>query len=628
MRIQRRLLTIVALLLVLLTASVAAAAPASAPSGLTGAAQSGFQVPADATVVWTAQLPGGLTQTRYQQFFQGARVLGGQFTVLQDKGGTQLAVVGAHFPAIAPTNNVRLTPAQARANAARDVGNDGKWSTELRINPATGRYFYAVETKRFDSRWVHWIDASNGGTLKKINALQHDGETESDPGIGVKGDTKQIDTTWNGSAHQMISHDGRQKTYDAGNTRSQSGLPGTLFSDPDGVWNLVRRVSPGQPAGVDAHYYANVTDDYYLETFGRNSLDNAGMTMVSSAHYSNNYNNAFWNGEQMTYGDGDVVNFREFSGALDVVGHELTHGVTEFTSNLIYENESGALNESFSDIMGSSIEFYAASKGLDPTTTPDWLIAEDISLYADVFPGFRNMSDPQEDADPDHYSERLTGTADNGGVHSNSGIPNHAYYLLVNGGRNAGCDNVGSNGHQHTADCDVVVEGVGLAVAQRVFYVGFTSLPENSTMAYARTVTEMVAKALYGPKVARSVAAAWQAVGVPRGEQPAPIPSCDVSNATIPFESAHPYGNNQTCTFTYDNGSPNFAFHFSLLDVEKDFDYIDILDANDNVLASVTGTFRRGYTSPVIPTSVGKVRLRSDGSVVGQGFIVDAVVQQ
>jgi Zn-dependent metalloprotease len=627
MRIQRRLLTIVAILIVLLTASVAAAAPASLPNGMTGAAQSAFQAPPDAAVVWTAQLPGGLTQTRYQQFFRGARVLGGQFTVLQDKGGANLAVVGAHFSAITPTNDVRITPDQARANAASDVGNAGERITELGIDPETGRYFYAVETRRFDSRWVHWIDATNGSILKKIDALQHNGETESDPAIGVKGDTKQIDTTWDGTNHQMISHDGRQRTYDAGNTQFTSGLPGTLFSDPDGVWNFIRRTSPGQPAGVDAHYYANVTDDFYLETFGRNSLDNAGMTMVSSAHVGRNYNNASWNGEQMSYGDGDGREFREFSGGLDVVGHELTHGVTDFTSDLIYENESGALNEAFSDMMGNSIEFYAASKGLDPAAAPDWLLAEDISLVADAMPGFRNMSDPQEDDDPDHYSERYTGTADGGGVHTNSGIPNHAYYLLVNGGRNAGCDAVGSNGHRHTADCHVQVEGVGLAVAQGVFYAGFTSLPENSTIAYARTVTEMVAKALYGPKVARSVAAAWQAVGVARGAAPAPRPSCDVPSATIPFESAHPYANNAVCTYTYNNGAPNFAFHFSVLDVEKDFDYIDILDANDNVLATVTGTLRRGYTSPNIPTSVGKVRLRTDGSVVGQGFIVDAVIQ-
>jgi Zn-dependent metalloprotease len=567
-----------------------------------------------------------LTQTRYQQFFRGARVLGGQFTVLQGKNGVELAIVGAYFSSIVPTNEVRITPAQARANVARDIGENGKWRADLAINPETGRFFFAVDTKRPDSRWVHWIDAGNGGTLKKIDALQHDGETESDPALGVKGDTKQIDTTWNGTVHEMVSHDGRQRTYDAGSLRVGT-LPGTLFADPDGLWDDTRRASPGQAAGVDAHYYANVTDDYYLETFGRNSLDNAGMTMISSAHVDRNYVNAFWNGEQVSYGDGDGRNYREFSAGIDVVAHELTHGVTEFTSNLIYENESGALNEAFSDVLGASVEYYAAAKGLDPAAEPDWLIAEDVTLYADVAPGFRNMSDPREDDDPDHYSERYTGAADGGGVHTNSAIPNHAFYLLVNGGRNAGCDTVGSNGHQHTADCDVTVQGVGLDVAQRIFYVGFTSLPENATIPYARTVTEQVAKSLYGPKVAQSVAAAWQALGVPRGERPAPIPSCDVPNATIPFESAHPYGNNQTCVFTYNNGTPNFAFHFSLLDLEKDYDYIDILDANDNVLATVTGTARRGYTSPVIPTAIGKVRLRTDGSVVNQGFIVDAIVQ-
>ena len=104
------------------------------------------------------------------------------------------------------------------------------------------------------------------------------------------------------------------------------------------------------------------------------------MTIISTVHFANRYCNAFWNGEQMTYGDGDGKACLPLSGGLDVVGHELTHGVTEFTSNLIYEDESGALNESFSDMMGNTIEFYAADNGLDPAATPDWLIAEDVYL--------------------------------------------------------------------------------------------------------------------------------------------------------------------------------------------------------------------------------------------------------
>jgi Zn-dependent metalloprotease len=421
----------------------------------------------------------------------------------------------------------------------------------------------------------------------------------------------------------LVTSDGRQATYDAENTKSFNARPGILFTDANDVWDLPGRDSPGQPAGVDAHYYAGVTDDFYLSAFGRNSLDDAGMQMVSSAHFARNYNNAFWDGSQVTYGDGDRRNFREFSGGLDVVAHELTHGVTEFTSNLIYENESGALNEAFSDMMGNTTEFFAAAGGLDPAVTPDWLIGEDISVFADAAPGIRNMGDPREDDDPDHYSELVVTTADNGGVHTNSGIPNHAYYLAVNGGRNAGCDTAGSNGHTHTADCDVNVQGVGLAVARQTFYLGFTSLQENGNMCDARNATVAASAARYR----RSISDAWAAVGVREGCAPAPpLPPCGDLAATIPFESEHPYRNSQDCTWTYDHGSPGYALHFSLLDVEKDFDFVIVTDGNGVELARYTGTFRRGVTTPCITTNVANVRLRSDGSVVGQGFVVDAAV--
>ncbi len=210
-------------------------------------------------------------------------------------------------------------------------------------------------------------------------------------------------------------------------------------------------------------------DDFYGATFNRDSIDDDGMQIISSVHFSRNYNNAFWSGAQMVYGDGDGKAFRPLSGGLDVVGHELTHGVTQYTSGLIYENESGALNESFSDMIGSTVEYWAAGtarrrrhRAGRRLVSPDFLIGEDVYLPADAVDGFRNMTDPREDDDPDHYAERFQGREDNGGVHTNSGIPNHVYYLAVNGGRNAGCDTTGSNGHTHAANCDENVAALGL----------------------------------------------------------------------------------------------------------------------------------------------------------------------
>ncbi|MEV0797291.1 M4 family metallopeptidase [Kribbella sp. NPDC050281] len=584
---------------------------------LSGADARAFAVPPGMVRLWTAQRADGGTQTRYQQMVGTASVVGGQLTVLTDKSGRTTAVIGAYFPGLKAKNSASVSAASARGAAAQRVGAAGKWSSALRIDPKDGRLFHQVVSQRMDQRWVQWVDASTGAVEKQYDAVAHG------DGVGVKGDTKQIDTRRIGGTFFLRSADGRQETYDAGNKQVQ---PGTIMTDADDHWNFnkPKLLSPSQAPGVDAHFYANVTDDFYAGVFGRDSLDDNGMPIISTVHFANRYCNAFWNGEQMAYGDGDGTTCISLSGGLDVVGHELTHGVTEFTSNLIYENESGALNESFSDMMGNTIEFYAAEHGLDPAGSPDWLIAEDVYLAPDVAPGFRNMSDPREDDDPDHYSELLVGDTDNGFVHSNSGISNHAYYLAVNGGKNAGCDAVGSNGHQHTADCDVTVPAIGLNAARTVFYNGFTSLPEFANFCDARNATMAVAGAN-----ATAINAAWAAVGVHGGctpGTPPPPPCVSDPDAAVPFGTPHPYGNNGDCMWVYDNGSGGFAFHFSLLDTEKDFDFVTVSDASGNVLATYTGTSRRAVTSPCISTPTGSVHFTSDAAVTAQGFTVDAVV--
>ena len=479
---------------------------ASASSGgfvaLSGEEARQYVVPSDVRVVWQSS-DDGVTQTRYQQYVGDAAVYGGQITVLS-RDGAQVAVIGNHFSNLVSSNQVLLTKSQAREKVQRERGNSGRFIVTLFIDPDNGVRFYEVDSQQFDSRRVFHINAETGAKIREYDDLQEELET----GIGVKGDTKLIDVTVSGTSHQMIASDRRrQATNDATNKWS---LPGILFSDPDGTWNTAGRISPGQRAGVDAHYYANVTDDYYFAIFGRDSLNNNGMQMVSTVHYGRNYNNAFWNGQQVAYGDGDgKKTFLELSGGLDVSTHEFTHGVTDFTSDLVYQGESGALNESFSDILGNSSEFYAQSNGLDPAGHPDWQIGEDVYLPTDDVAGFRNMADPAEDGDPDHYSELYTGKQDNGGVHSNSGISNHAYYLLVNGGSNAGDAPV----HDHTGPS---VVGIGLANAEQIFYKGFTSLPSTATMSEARGATVAAASALYGvgSQQETSTSAAWDAVGV------------------------------------------------------------------------------------------------------------------
>lgn len=497
----------------------AAATPPSGFRALAGDRAAAFELPGDVELVRTLDLTTyGLRYERYQQRFGAAAVLGGQLTVYRDADGTQVLVVGAHYPDIQPSNDVALTPAAARRVVDDDIGVAGERRVDLLIDPADGTFFYRVETRRFATRWFHWIDAQSGRIRNRFDAAAED------HGIGVKGDTKSTSgiTTFHASSghgasgahHDLIAPDGRQATYDARNRTSLL----YYVTDADDHWTTTGRTSAGHPALVDAQYHANLTDDYFLGVHGTNWLSCYPSGMQSVGHYSRNYNNAFWNGTYTVYGDGDGSVFRELSGGFDVVAHEHTHGVTDCTSALIYQNESGALNEAFSDVLGNSAEFFAA----EPTTTncvraagqadcADWWIGEDVYLPSDTVPGFRNMADPREDGDPDHYSERQLGGDDNGGVHSNSGIPNHAYYLLVNGGQNAGCDFTGSGGHHHDADCDVTVAGVGLAAAQEIFFLGFIGLPENASMCHARGAT--VAAATTADRQA-STRQAWEAVGV------------------------------------------------------------------------------------------------------------------
>ncbi|MDQ4085111.1 MAG: M4 family metallopeptidase [Actinomycetota bacterium] len=622
--LSRRIATFASAALVTVVPGLSALSPASAqpetggqpaPQGsfaLSGADARAFDLPSDVRRVDATGLSGGRTATRYQQVAGGASVFGGQITVVENPAGEQVAVVGAHFPGLEAKNSRRYDRAEARDAVERRIGKRGHWTTTLRIDPRSARLFYEVDSIRAAHRPVRWVDAQTGSFRRAYDAVAH-GE-----GVGVKGDRKQVDTTEEAGRFLLRTPDGRQMTFDAGN---RAALPGALMTDDDDVWDRTRRgfASPDQRPGVDAHYYAGLVDDFFGGTFGRDSIDDEGMQIRSTVHFDRRYCNAFWNGEQMTYGDGDGRSCLPLSGGLDVVGHELTHGVTEYTSNLIYEGESGALNEAFSDMMGNTVEFYAEANGLDPAAEPDWRIGEDVIVDT---AGFRNMGDPQEFGDPDHYSERYIGPDDNGGVHINSGIPNHAYHLAVNGGRNAGCDATGAP-HAHTADCDVTVDAVGLQRAQHVFYDGFTSLPEYANMCDARNATVAMAG-----NERPSISAAWAAVGVHDGcapGSPPPPPCVGDDTATIPFESPHPYGNNGNCTWTYDNGAAGFAFHFSLLDTEAGYDYVYVRDGDGTVLGRYDGTYRRGMTSPCIGTSTGSVQLVTDGAVTAQGFTVDAV---
>jgi bacillolysin len=271
---------------------------------------------------------------------------------------------------------------------------------------------------------------------------------------------------------------------------------------------------------VDAHVYSGWTYDYYFKRFGRHGMDDRDIQVDGIVHplarsqainqpsdiVGTFINNAFYCCDGLLlFGDGDGRSFTFLAGALDVVAHEWTHGVTDFTSQLIYQDESGALNEAFSDIMGASIEFYyyPVGSGRDQS---DWLMAEDVVLG---IPGFlRSLSNPIAGGEPDHYSlRRFIGTnIDDGGVHTNLTIATHAFYLAVAGGRNR--------------VSGITVPGIGLnniERMERIFYRAFTMLmAPSSTFSDARQATLQAAADLYGTGSAERAQGelAWTAVGV------------------------------------------------------------------------------------------------------------------
>jgi len=313
-------------------------------------------------------------------------------------------------------------------------------------------------------------------------------------------------------------------------------------------------INTGDGAIDDAHNYAIATYNYYSSNHGRDSIDDAGMTLNSRAHYSRNYNNAFWDGTQMTYGDGDGVTFIPLSQDADVVAHELTHGVTERTSGLIYSNESGALNEAWSDIFGAMVDRQEGATGADI-----WLLGEDI--YTPGTPGdaLRNMADPAGFGDYDYWPTRYTGISDNGGVHWNSGIANLAFQLLVDGGTHP------------RGKTSVVVPGIGFAAAADIFYMANVGcLTPSSNFAAARYCTADV----NGGSHAAAVHLAWDAVGVPNNPLPPPNDPIALTDGVPLSGQDGTMGNIQqytlgvaagesvTCTTSCNNGDADLYLRF------------------------------------------------------------------
>ncbi len=385
-----------------------------------------------------------------------------------------------------------------------------------------------------------FIDAQTGEKVFEYDNLK------TGTGSSLYSGTVTISTSQSGSTYYMEDTTRRMGTFNmnsTGNESTGSGGTQSRYTDTDDNWN-----STIQRAGVDAHYGAAKTFDYYQSVHGRNGIDGnygpgtatsavGGVSLVvSRVHFGSSgaYNNAFWFNNQMSYGDGDGSTFSPLT-TLDICGHEMTHGVTERTANLTYARESGALNESWSDAMGAMVELYA--RGGSPTADT-WKIGEQAYTPSNgTGDALRYMNDPTLAGDPDHYSERLypgsctpSNANDQCGVHTNSSIANKAFYLVVAGGT-----------HPQTG---VNVSGAGATAGGKIWYLALTQYMTSGTnFAGARTATLNAATSLYGSSSAQynTVATAWCAVGVgscPSG--PTPTPTATPTATPTPTPTATP----------------------------------------------------------------------------------------
>jgi bacillolysin len=368
----------------------------------------------------------------FQQVESGVPLMGGELVVNLDHDRNVLSANGQ----VLPQPKVDITPALSAATARRQALTWAAQVYDLQINRLTATdpqlwiynpkllsapganlstLVWRLEVQSIDQasvREVVLIDAHRGGVTLHIN---------------------QAETAMN------------RQTYTANNTTS---LPGTLVCNENNP-----SCNGGDAHAVAAHRYAADTYNFYFSRHARDSINNTGMTLISTVHYSSTYYNAQWNGSQMLYGDA-----RGYALADDVVGHEFTHGVTQYESNLVYQNESGAINESLSDVFG---EFIDLTNGAgNDSAAVRWLIGEDITG-----PGggaIRNMANPPQFGDPDRMSSSnfYVGVTDYGGVHTNSGVNNKAAYLMVDGDTFNG----------------TTVSGIGLDKVEAIYYEAQTNL--------------------------------------------------------------------------------------------------------------------------------------------------------
>ena len=485
----------------------------------------------------------GHRHEQLQQYHLGLKVVGGSI-VRQTANGVVTSLLGQVYRTEGVTDVKAARSGDAVAKQLRDGGET--LITEpalvfLGLEDGGVALVYEVSTHRGGLRQARtvYIDAATGAERLALPLAKDQGAVGE--GTGVLGDRKKMATRLVGGSYYtedmlrppVLWTIDLRSSWDRLNRIFENGpvVQSDLGSDSDNVWT--------DGVAVDAHTYLGWTYDFVFKRLNFRGLDNRNapmfaainlyspqqcVTTVPADEFGIFCANASWYGPpagpgqrgMMLFGNGIPSSYYltgsgqtvgPLAGALDIVAHELTHGITDYTSGLEYQGESGALNEAFSDMVGVGAEFYFQPRGSNALQA-DYLLGEDSfkASRPGSVSGLRSLQSPTAYGDPDHYSIRYTGNEDNGGVHINSSIPNHAYYLAIEGGTNRVSGRA--------------VTGVGFAnreQIERVFFRAFTQmLPIRATFAQARAATIQSARDLYPSNAAveRAVTDAWTAVGV------------------------------------------------------------------------------------------------------------------
>ena len=455
----------------------------------------------------------GLTHQKFQQYYDGLKIEFATCTLHEKEGRVSsmsnnifdirtldvtpsISALQAFNKAVAHVGAVTYMWQDADESRAADAYQ--KPSGELVVFPPVAN---VSETARlafkFDMYAVAplyradvYIDAQTGQFIMENKRIHH----ANVPATGT--------SLYNGNV--SFTADNASGPYRLRQTADGNGVQtfdlnnGTSYSNASDVTSSSLNFT-GNATGVQAHFGAEQTHKYFQGNHGRNSYNNAGAIIKSYVSYSSNFVNAFWDGQRMTYGDGDGVNYGPLV-SVDIVGHEIAHGVTEYSANLVYSYQSGALNESFSDIFGESIEKYASGSN-------DWLMGDQIGAGGSGG-ALRSMSNPNVYGDPDTYlgTNWYSGSGDNGGVHYNSGVQNKWFYILT-----VGESGTNDNGSSYN------VSGIGMDKAGAIAYRNLSVyLGSNSQYSDARAGAIQSAIDLYGAGSAEEIATtnAWYAVGV------------------------------------------------------------------------------------------------------------------